>query len=399
MPSEMKIHFCDLCNESVPQSDLDDARAFLRKGRVVCARCDRAMQAREASEAALRAGSEGSGDVAGPFGRAEPELGLELVREGAPPPASHEGAALAHRPVVTRSSAGAAGVTLAVLGLLATAGVALWLNDAVSKDREEDEARAAVLRSEVQASLRRNEASVRGLEETIRAWDARLAEALARERADTGARLESASGESRAVQARLEQLGGSLDELRAGLGALEKHEQELVMLGRRCDKLALEVRELAESVRLASERPPAPAVRADALPERGVQPAWIGLVEKLASENSTERWEAVDALGETRDPEVVPHLVPALRDKDLFVRMNAARKLEDLGSPKAIAGLIEALDDADSVMREAVYHALVTLTGRDFPFDPQDEDAAERAKRVKVWQDWWKKEREKLEGE
>src|SRR5262245_5414832 len=39
----MKIHFCDLCNESVPQGDLDQGRAFIRKGRVVCAACDRAM--------------------------------------------------------------------------------------------------------------------------------------------------------------------------------------------------------------------------------------------------------------------------------------------------------------------------------------------------------------------
>ena len=31
----MKILFCDLCNESVPQSELDEGRAFMRKGRVV----------------------------------------------------------------------------------------------------------------------------------------------------------------------------------------------------------------------------------------------------------------------------------------------------------------------------------------------------------------------------
>ena len=31
----MKIHFCDLCNESVPQADLDQGRAFIRKDRVI----------------------------------------------------------------------------------------------------------------------------------------------------------------------------------------------------------------------------------------------------------------------------------------------------------------------------------------------------------------------------
>src|ERR1700741_3271172 len=39
----MEIHFCSLCNESVPQSDLDLGRAFLRRGRVICAVCERAM--------------------------------------------------------------------------------------------------------------------------------------------------------------------------------------------------------------------------------------------------------------------------------------------------------------------------------------------------------------------
>src|SRR5882672_5074268 len=53
----MKIHFCDLCNESVPQSDLDIGRAFMRKGRVVCATCDQLMSAREAEALAARGGS------------------------------------------------------------------------------------------------------------------------------------------------------------------------------------------------------------------------------------------------------------------------------------------------------------------------------------------------------
>ena len=48
----MKIHFCDLCNESVPQSDLDQGRARMLKGRVVCASCERAMSLAAPSAAA-----------------------------------------------------------------------------------------------------------------------------------------------------------------------------------------------------------------------------------------------------------------------------------------------------------------------------------------------------------
>ena len=39
----MKIHFCDLCNESVPESDLAAGRAQRRKDRVICAACERSM--------------------------------------------------------------------------------------------------------------------------------------------------------------------------------------------------------------------------------------------------------------------------------------------------------------------------------------------------------------------
>ena len=38
-----EIFFCDLCNESVPLSDLDGGRAFRIKGRVVCATCNLTM--------------------------------------------------------------------------------------------------------------------------------------------------------------------------------------------------------------------------------------------------------------------------------------------------------------------------------------------------------------------
>src|SRR5262245_15688920 len=57
----MKIHFCDLCNESVPQSDLDEGRAYFRKGRVVCANCDRAMSHAASGEPAVASASGAAG--------------------------------------------------------------------------------------------------------------------------------------------------------------------------------------------------------------------------------------------------------------------------------------------------------------------------------------------------
>ncbi|MFT7542939.1 MAG: hypothetical protein ACI9K5_003921, partial [Gammaproteobacteria bacterium] len=48
----MDLLFCDVCNESVPQRDLDEGLAKRRRGRVVCATCEGAMS----SEGAVSAG-------------------------------------------------------------------------------------------------------------------------------------------------------------------------------------------------------------------------------------------------------------------------------------------------------------------------------------------------------
>jgi HEAT repeat protein len=102
----------------------------------------------------------------------------------------------------------------------------------------------------------------------------------------------------------------------------------------------------------------------------------------------------VQELGETGDVAVVDYLVPILQDSDVFVRLSTARVLGNLGSTKAIDGLIVALGDEHAPVREASYDALRKITKKDLPFDAQTDDSAERQRRIKAWQDWWKKARE-----
>jgi len=152
-----------------------------------------------------------------------------------------------------------------------------------------------------------------------------------------------------------------------------------------------EYRKSAEAARNAAEA-------AKALPEKPAAPAgpaWTTLVPNLADANPSTRWEAVDELGRSKDPAVIPHIAPLLRDSDLFVRMCAARVLADLGTLQAVPALIDALEDAEPTVRESAWHALRTLTGKDFKFDPQGNDA-DRQKKVKSWREWWKKEGEGL---
>jgi hypothetical protein len=48
-------------------------------------------------------------------------------------------------------------------------------------------------------------------------------------------------------------------------------------------------------------------------------------------------------------------------------------------------------------VREAAYISLCTITNKNFPFEAH-QDQGERSKRIKVWQDWWKKAQDELPG-
>src|SRR5262245_35426012 len=45
------VSFCDLCNESIPQADLDQGRAVRRNERLICAACEAAMSSRPMTDA------------------------------------------------------------------------------------------------------------------------------------------------------------------------------------------------------------------------------------------------------------------------------------------------------------------------------------------------------------
>ena len=154
---------------------------------------------------------------------------------------------------------------------------------------------------------------------------------------------------------------------------------------------------LAQKLRELELRPAAPepaaaaAPPAAAPPAADATPAWAGLLAELKSASSGARWSAVQALRDTRDPAVVPHLIPMLKDSDIFVRMATARVLGDLAVMDAVPHLIDALEDEEASVREQALVSLRELTGKDFKFDPTANEA-DRAKKVKAWRDWWKRE-------
>ena len=80
------------------------------------------------------------------------------------------------------------------------------------------------------------------------------------------------------------------------------------------------------------------------------------------SADSSEREDAVDALGESRCLEAVPLLRLALEDADEDVREEAVEALGESGGETAIRLLEQALTDVDESIRETAAEMLAELT-------------------------------------
>jgi uncharacterized coiled-coil protein SlyX len=305
------------------------------------------------------------------------------------------------QPIVVRS-AGSGGLWVALLGLVFTAGVMFVLDNRI-QDIQRDATtlekrvtaregdlgilqRGASLASEAQ---REYEKKGDARFETQKIRNDRLVDqvsALSRENSDISARIATLT------------VLVNKHEAKAGAGDQEL-EKRLAELSSRLAKNDDDLRALTARLLSLETAPPAPppAVAEPVKAPDASVPAWTSLLEGLKSDNNSVRWEAVTGLGATKDLATVPHLVPMLKDLDVFVRMATARVLGEMQAKAAIPDLIEALEDGETAVREAAYIALRTITGKDLKFDPQAVDA-ERAKRVKAWREWWKKEGETPAG-
>jgi len=391
----MEIHFCDLCNESVPQSDLDQGRAFLRKGRAVCASCDAAMGGGEASTHGS-AGGAASATLAPPqAGTATAELTTAAAAARIP-----DGMAAPGTPV-------AGGVLLGLLALIFASGATAVLVDRIGKLKDE------VGNQETSLALQGAQLSrlSRDLESRLGRRVEDVEERLSARQAQTGAQLVEALGLLREdLSEAREQTAGFRTELVA-LRAQTKDDAKgaddrLIALEEQHARVEEEVRfygnriiELEETLRGLAAGGFGPV--AQGTPGEGDMngggglPAWNGLLADLKSKNAGIRLDAIYALGETRDAGVVQHIVPMLEDVDIFVRMGAARILEKLDARIAVPALIEVLEDAKTAVREAAMLALRKITGKDFNYDPLAGEA-DRKKRVKAWRDWWAKSGEEF---
>ncbi len=426
----MKIHFCDLCNESVPQSALDSGAARLIKGRLICATCDAVMTHAQEPGAAPAIGTSGNAAPAivvtatpalppvpvsaldagaspayAPASARPDPVQASTAWQTAPPTGQPMGAGAAvvvpvvHAPAATKSS---------YTGIAWVAGLAMAftaISIFVTDDRLASLGRA---QGELANQLARNDDALRSLSGELGKVHPALAgvEARLAERIDAQSQRISASGETldgvredaMRLTLRLEGLALELERLRAkveqpGLGQqIEARFDELTArMARAEDERRVLTEKLAALPTAAAAGPAAAAATPEAPAEKAAPAEWTKYLPDLSSGEETLRWEAVTTLGATKDPAVVPHLAPMLADASPFVRMAAARVLGELGSRDAVPKLLVVLEDQDSAVRETAWIALRVITGKDFKFDPYANEA-ERAKRVRAWTDWWKKE-------
>lgn len=160
---------------------------------------------------------------------------------------------------------------------------------------------------------------------------------------------------------------------------------------------------LAELRTAAAEPSPREAVAAAPEPAEPEAPAPddLGLpaelaehVQKLKSPEPAIRFEAVDELARSKDPAVLPHLLPLAADPDSFVRRVTMDGLAGFRDPAAVEALLTGLGDADEPVRDTAWRSLRQLTGQKFPFEAGNPSREVRARAQQRWQDWWEKNKE-----
>lgn len=354
----MKIYFCDLCNESIKQEDLESSRVTTARGKMICAKC-------------------------------VPPAGSSAAGSAIPVPAA-----------MARGGGGFA-VTLIALAGLGVGGAGLFhALDARTRLAAQPDLRGRL--DGVDKTLDRlleDGAATRGRLETIATRVEKFAgepAALREALADQLHRIESAERANQEITTLL----GSLRSDREVVQRLElvqgRFEHDLGELKNLVTGLAARVAALGSGAAAplaagSTSDPGAPRAAAPVLDAESTE-----LVAQLANKDEGVRWQAVDRLAKKRDAAIVPYLLPLLGDSDTFVKFRVISAMRDLNARSSVGRLIKLLRDSELIVREEAQNALVALTGNNQRFNVVDGTPADREKGVKAWEEWFEKNKEKF---
>lgn len=346
MEQNLEVFFCDLCNASVPQRDLEtgDARRVNEK---VVGRCCLVPLREGAPAAASSANPSGSGVVVGTvllaaiagatvfldwrFGEEQARVGAALV--GTRDDIGKQSERLARLERLSSEVAGRADLERVVQGLGAL-----------------ERARGA-----------QEETNKNAIDAVVEGSTAQIA------------KLSLAFTDAVAMQRQQhETLHGELRALAADLAALKAAPRP-------------EPRAEPAAPPAASPVEPAPAPNADS----GLPPELAHQVARLGDADAAIRFEAVDKLVQSKNAAVLPPLLKMTKDVDDFVRRLTVEGLAGFRHPDTVDALLVALADPVNIVRMTAYNSLKVLTGQKLAFDPEGSQT-DRLAAQRRWQEWWK---------
>jgi hypothetical protein len=338
-----EVLFCNFCDQSVPQQQLDDGDAIRHGGRVVCPTCSDTLSM------AVRGHKKGG-------------------------------------------SGGASGAVGAIFGILALAGVAYLYWQGGQQAIEQTD----VLNDAVVDMDRAQE----DLETRLgRRFDA-LGSHLDELRGDLGDGNDRATAQAQDLATHIDQVGLRIDDLeplkdgqqslrdsvqrvQARLGLVEDGQREL-RSGQEFlrDSFAQVQREVAAA------QVPEPA-------DSGFSSEVEALLEKLKADDPLARVDALQKLGRFNDSRLVAYVEPLLEDNYEMNRFYAAYTLGEWEALTSVPRLIPVLEDRFAFVRQSANEALVKITKEDMGFEEKGSEA-DRAKAVSRWQDWAKQHEDEL---
>jgi len=337
--SRYRLHFCDRCNTSIPQSHLITGRAVMQSGRTFCERCKPRASSRRT----------GSGTTV---------LVVLLV------------------------------ATIAALGYVALSGKGVFADNSPGEQQMAENAkrlenvvdRVGDLKTGVTSSQRSMDELTGRLKKLESHQEARIAMDQRANELTSGLRKKQEDFQD-GVEVREEQTNRAIRAL----------ETKIAELARRLESL-----KSAPAAAPAAAEPKQPDPEPEAVPEPAqpkVEEAPEEVkkyIEQLGSGEEGLRFAAAVELGRIGHPSAIPPLMDVLeKDKDYFVRRAAARSLGDMNAWVAIPKLIDTLGDKEFFVAIAGHQALKSITGQDFGYK-ENMSRNEVRKVQSRARDWWK---------
>lgn len=328
-----EVHFCNLCDQSVPQDHLEDGSAIRHGGRILCSTC-RAVMA--------------------------------MAATGQKPKSSRGGVLLA-----------------LVVGLIGWGAAAyVWLD-------LREVAGAASLSASSEASLQAQNLQRMGdgIERRLAALDARATTLDA----DLLGLRQSTARAAESVQAQVLMLEKATEPLPDLADALARQDEQLRATQTARTLLEQDVRDLRGALEVLRagmvELSAAVAKGAAAPAPAGFSTEVETLLAQLRDPDPLRRIGAIEALSHDNDPRLAPFVAPLLQDSYEMNRYHAATFLGRLNARDFTPQLVEALLDDYSIVRKAANEALIAMHGQDLNFDHKGAEG-ERRKAYERWKLW-----------